>query len=230
MSYSNISASLTDAQKADIKTKIDDILAVLTFLINLTPDERKSLVKMGDKSVSFCKEANVAANNHSAHLPASFDLTEFNKDEKLSEDLLELFDYLRPLYEGIADTMMAVGNERMRQSIAVYNLLKEAAKTNGSLNSVVADLGERFNRAGRTLPSTVAIAPAGVNTIAGVVPNRLLKNVGSATLDIYKGPEKAGQKITVGGNQQVKIPNGWTQITIVNTDPANVGIASVIVK
>lgn len=49
MPYTNISA----ANLALIKTKINEIKALLPFLVNLTDEERQTILKMGDKSFPF---------------------------------------------------------------------------------------------------------------------------------------------------------------------------------
>jgi len=225
-----ISATLTDGDVTDIKAKLDEVKVKLPFLIGLTIEQRKKIFKMGDKSVSFCDEAHAAANNHPTVLPGNFDLNEYNKDDDLYAPLFEVYDYLRPLFESINDTLMVLGNERMRQSTVVYKAFKSAAEIDPTYETIARDLGERFKRAGKTDSSIITLAPAASSSVNGVVPNRLLKNIGTATLDIYKGNAAAGQKITVGGNQQVKIPGGWNVITIVNTDTNQIGIASVIIK
>lgn len=225
-----ISATLSSGDVTAIKTSIDDIKAKLPFLIGLTIEQRKKILKMGDKSLAFCDEAHTAANNHPTVLPGNFDLAEYNKDDDLYSPLFEVLDFLRPVFEGINDTLMVTGNERLRQSIAVYKAFKDAAGIDPTYETIARDLGERFKKAGRIDPSVITINPGGMTTVNGVVPNRLLKNIGNATLDIYKGEAKAGQKLTVGGNQQVKIPGGWNKITFVNTDDTQVGIVSVIMK
>jgi hypothetical protein len=230
MSYSNISSSLTAANKTDIQTKIDSVKLVLLFLINLTPAERKQFLKMGDKSVAFVQKALQAAQANPTVIPATFNVPEFQKDITLFNDLSEILNFLRPLTEGIDDTMLALGNENMRQGIAVYKLIKEASKTNSALSTTAADLGERFKIAGKEAPSVTSVAPLGNATLAGVVPQRLFKNLGNGTLDFFKGNSASGEKKTVGGKSSVKIPFGWTVITVSNPDSAQVGICSVIQK
>ena len=48
-----ISATLADADKALILQKITEILALLPFLVNLTPDERQTFPKLGEKTLGF---------------------------------------------------------------------------------------------------------------------------------------------------------------------------------
>lgn len=52
-----ISAAITDANKTAILQKINEIRALLPFLINLTPEERQTLPKLGDKTLAFDEKA-----------------------------------------------------------------------------------------------------------------------------------------------------------------------------
>lgn len=228
--YSNISFALSAAQKADLQLKINDMLLILTFLINLTPTERKKLLKMGDKSVSFVREVLIALKANPSVVPGSFDVTEFEKDLTLYDDLIAILALLHPLFEGIEDTVLALGNELMRQGIAGYNLVKEAAKTNSALDGVARDLGERFKRAGKVVPTAFTLLPSGSITLNGIVPDRLFKNISAATVSVYKGNVVGGDRKVVGGNSSVKIPGGWTTITVVDDDNAVPATFQVIQK
>ena len=76
----NISATLTAAQKTTIKTNLAAITAILNFLVGLTPKQRKTLFKMGPKSVGYVQLALQIAQNNSGILPGNFNVTEFAKD------------------------------------------------------------------------------------------------------------------------------------------------------
>lgn len=57
MPYQNISSVLSNEDKEYILTRLNEITAKLPFLVNLTTEERRSLSKMGDKSVAFVTKA-----------------------------------------------------------------------------------------------------------------------------------------------------------------------------
>lgn len=52
MSYSNISAALSQQDVDDVKAAIKTIESKLPFLVVLTSDEKKGLFKLGSKSVN----------------------------------------------------------------------------------------------------------------------------------------------------------------------------------
>jgi hypothetical protein len=144
MPYQNITATLSDADIKDIKAVLQTIQNKLPFLVNLTTDERRSLVKMGDKSLAFVNNSLNAAQANRDILPASFDVEEFVQDYQLAVALTEVLTGLRQLEEQVDDTLLAVGSEAMSSSLTVYNYVKTAAKNTPGLKSLAEQLGERF--------------------------------------------------------------------------------------
>lgn len=153
MANPNISASLTPAQKTTIKNNLAAISAILNFLVNLTPKQRKTLFKMGSKSVSYVQLALQIAKNNPSILPSSFNVLEFEKDVNLSADLVEIESVSKPLAEGISDTLMAVGTEAMKEANQVYALVKVAAKSDSNMSGLAKQLGERYKK-GAKAPKT----------------------------------------------------------------------------
>lgn len=153
MSNPNISASITPAQKTTIKNNLNSISGILNFLVNLTPKQRKTLFKMGPKSVSYVQLALQVAKNNPSILPSGFNVMEFEKDVNLSIDLADIESVSLPLAEGISDTLMAVGTEAMKQANQVYELVKVAAKSDANMSNIAKQLGERYKR-GSIKPKT----------------------------------------------------------------------------
>src|SRR5256885_17167516 len=108
-----ISASLTQTNKDDIKINVDDIKLILSFLVNITPKERKKFYKMGQKSVGFIKDVLSVLRTHPTAVPAAFSLTDFENDFQLYLDLKGVFDLMLPLMEGIEDTLFVLKSELM---------------------------------------------------------------------------------------------------------------------
>ncbi len=77
MPYQNISATLSDEDKAAIKAAIKTIEEKLSFLVNLSVEERRKLFKMGDKSLGFVQNSLNIAQSNPDILPNSFDFNEF---------------------------------------------------------------------------------------------------------------------------------------------------------
>jgi hypothetical protein len=228
MFTNTISQALTALQKTDISTKINDIKLILVWLFNLTPEDRKKIIKMGDKSVSYVRGVLAALKANPAVVPSTFDVTEFEKDMTLYDDLLAILMLLRPLFEGLEDTLVLVGSELIQQANAGYAILKEAAKTNSALTQTVQDLGERYSKAGIIEPTAFVLAPAGNKVLNGVIPGRQFKLVSGGPVTFYRGPVAGGNESkVVGMGNPAKVPTGWTTITIVNNDSANPSVVLV---
>lgn len=69
MPYENISAALTATAITNINTAINTIRANMPFVVNLTSEERASLLKMGDKSLAFVTKAREYAKSNKNLVP-----------------------------------------------------------------------------------------------------------------------------------------------------------------
>ena len=150
MSYQNISATVSAADVDAIKSAVDTIKQKMPFLVNLTPDERKTILKTGANSLSFVQNALQAAQNNPDILPKSFDTDEFGSDVSLLATLTDINSAVAQLLSEIDDTRMAVGSEAMGEAVDVYNYVKAAAKKTPGLKPVADQLGERFQKASVT--------------------------------------------------------------------------------
>ncbi len=64
MAYQNITASLSPEDIQEIKAALQTIQKNLPFLITLSTEERRRLVKMGDKSLAFVSNSVTAAQSN----------------------------------------------------------------------------------------------------------------------------------------------------------------------
>jgi hypothetical protein len=225
-----ISASLSTADKNTIKAHLDGVKAIITFLKNLQPKDRQKLFKMGIKSVGFVKLVISAMKMHPAAVPASFSVTEFEKDYALYLDLLDVKMQLQPLSEGIDDTLLLLGAELMRQARLGYKLIRTASKGDMALNKEAAEIGIRFKRSGRMKPSVLSLQPKQSITLQGIVPKRIFKTLNHSGVTLYRGQAALGEGKSVAGNSNFFIPTGWTTVTIVNNDAVALSIFSLIQK
>jgi hypothetical protein len=156
MSYSNISASLSAADKQAVLQAVQTIKSKLPFLVNLNEEERKKLRKMGHVRSSYVKDVYLTSLSNPDSLPGGFDLEEYSKDMALQKDLDEIFAALGPICEGINDTEVALGIELMKQSDACYGYLKVGAKksSNQNLNDAVKKIAGHTKRKTKTPPNT----------------------------------------------------------------------------
>ena len=152
MPYQNIDATLSTADQQAIKDAFALIPQKLTFLVNLTADERRATFKAGPNSLSFLQNALTAAQNNPNVLPASFSIPAFQKDVNLFTALTEIFMLASSLTSQLDNTRLAVGGEAMQEASQVYTYFKAAAKTTPGLKPIADQLAERFQKAGKPKP------------------------------------------------------------------------------
>ncbi|WP_442938150.1 hypothetical protein [Nostoc sp.] len=142
MSYQNITGSLSAQDIQEIKAALQKIQQKLPFLVTLSTEERRKLVKMGDKSLAFVSNSFTAAQSNREILPATFDIEELVRDYQLATALTELLISMQQLTQQVDDTLMAVGSEVMTSSLTVYDYVKTASKKTPGLKTVAEQLGE----------------------------------------------------------------------------------------
>lgn len=100
---------------------VQTIRQKLPFLVDLTPEERHKLPKMGDTGRAFVERALTVAAQNPDILPRSFDAEEFRRDAELLASLQPVAAALGQLYELVDDTMLEVSGEAYASALAVYS-------------------------------------------------------------------------------------------------------------
>ena len=154
MPQNRASLTLTPDDVADIESAIITMEQRLTHLVGLTPEERRELTKMGDKSEAFCRAAVTTLGNHSDVLPRGFSLDDYRADLAALDTLRPLRNRLQRLFDRMLDTEMALGSDLMIASLEGYAHLKVAGCGDG-LDTLKEVLGARFNRKRRQEPEPV---------------------------------------------------------------------------
>jgi hypothetical protein len=152
MANQNIDAAVSGSSIQTIKDALDVVKNNLPFLITLSAEERKSILKAGPDSLSFVTNARTASADYPQALPGSFDTAAFQRDCDLFAALTELQTLTESVVSQIDDTRLAVGGESMRQAMQAYEYFKTASKTTPGLKPVVDQLAERFKRSGTPEP------------------------------------------------------------------------------
>ena len=145
MPDNRISAKLSNTDQEAVLEAINTIRQKLPFLLDLTPEERRSLPRMGDKSRAFVAQALIVAEQNEDMLPRSFDVAEMRKDVELVQMLEPLLPAIAQLEELIEDTYVAVGSEAYAAALAVYTYAKASGK-GAALDKLLDALGQRFAR------------------------------------------------------------------------------------
>jgi hypothetical protein len=145
-SDNRISEEITAAQKAAIVSAVSALKTALQgIIINLNVDERRSLPKIGDKSVAFDEKCAAYMASRPELVPSFLDTAEMAKDRKLVADLLPCFREIAPLCEGLEDTITLANSDNMVGDLAFYQNVQAAAKRGvPGTDTILADLATRF--------------------------------------------------------------------------------------
>jgi hypothetical protein len=135
------SAVLEEAQG-----KANELLALLSpYVSTLTPDERRTIAKMGNKGFSFVKKAYAYAKQNPKLCPPYLDMADFGSDFSDAHGLWALLSTIHQFAEGLDDTQMAAGSEAFHAALIFYGSIQTAAAQDiPGAKAVYEDLRSRF--------------------------------------------------------------------------------------
>ena len=144
MSQNLISLPLGPNDWAAVDVTLQTLESQLHSLMDLSTEQRSTLVKMGDKSEAFCRKTlDVLASNPGV-LPGNFNLAEMQQDMQAFDALRTRLTRMETLYEKMRDTQLALGSDVMSAALEGYAFLKVAGKGEG-LDAVRKSLSVRFS-------------------------------------------------------------------------------------
>ena len=135
--------------------RIQDALDVLKtelgpVLISLTPAERKSMPRMGDKTVAFVQKAADYATTTPAFVPPFVRLDELKQDAAGVAALLPILRQLQQLALDTDSTAMVAGSEAYVNALTIYQNIKFLAENKQpGAQAAFDDLKARFAGQGK---------------------------------------------------------------------------------
>ena len=151
MSTNNqISVEIPQTVLSEVNQKLQDCKTLLApYLKALTTDDRKSLFKMGDKTVATVQKVKSYLDTNPEFVPAYMDQQEFLKDENVVTGLSPISNLVNQLASDLSDTITLAGSEALMASMLYYGTVKEAAsKGVATAKPVYEDLSQRFSKKG----------------------------------------------------------------------------------
>jgi hypothetical protein len=141
----NVSITISAEAMQKIAEGFSTIVTNMPKLVTLTPEQRQTLPKMGDKTIAFVNKAIEYARQNPKIVPAYLNMEEFARDVDAVNKLFQVTTPIQKLAEEIDDTMMMAGCEAYAAALAFYTSLK-AALTAGEtgLKSAYEDMAARF--------------------------------------------------------------------------------------
>ncbi len=141
MSQNLAEVKLTAQDIATLREGLEMIRSVLANRsTSLTPKQRKTLVKMGDKSRNFCEQAVTGLQSHTDSLPRDFDLDGLTTDLADFTALDAFFTEFTEVGEMIDDTAKALSSDVMVNTLIGVSFLKALNKLKPSLDKLLQDL------------------------------------------------------------------------------------------
>jgi hypothetical protein len=118
---------------------------LLPYVTPLTPSERHTLAKMGEKTLSFVEKSHEFAAQNPNLVPPFLDMAAFDIDFADAHNLWPLFLLTQQLHENVDDTTMVAGSEAYQAALVFYNSVKMAARQDISgAKAVYEELKKRF--------------------------------------------------------------------------------------
>jgi hypothetical protein len=153
----SISITIPPADLQAIKDMLATINGLLEpYLIALTPEDRRKLLKMGDGSEPFVSKVMDYAVSDPQFLPPFVQFAELKKDWDAYSALVPIFRTVQQLENNLSDTVMLTGSEAFEGSLGYYSSIKLGAKMNvPNAKTIYEDLSKRFEAQGKrkTKPS-----------------------------------------------------------------------------
>src|ERR1041384_7847357 len=115
-----VSASIAAADVTTITGAVTTIQTKLPFLIGLSDDDRKSMLKMGEKSEGTHSKCLGYMASNPEFLPGFVNKSEIDKDEALRKSIMQFYPQLSTLFRSMDDTLMVVNSELWMADLAYY--------------------------------------------------------------------------------------------------------------
>ncbi len=141
----NFSFDLSDEGLKRIWDKVKGIQDELSFLINMTPEERRSRSVMNSARKPFVEKAIAYGEKDPRIVPNYVSIEEMKKNMKLYEQLMELGNEFKRTGEGLSDTAAALGENLWTGGLSIYDSSKTASR-NGvpGIDTILNDLKSFF--------------------------------------------------------------------------------------
>lgn len=155
MSQDLANINLTAAEISSLSGALQTIRTTLANrAVSLTPDERQSLIKMGDGSRVFCQQAVAGIQANIGSMPPDLDVPGLVQDLADYTALEGIMAEYKAIGEMLDDTLMALSSDIMSNSLIGVTFLKALNKLNPGLDTLLGSLKQvRRRKATKTAPA-----------------------------------------------------------------------------
>lgn len=118
-----ISIVIPPAVLAEATEKLQDVKTLIApYVQALTPGEKASIFKMGNKTVATVQKVKDYTETNPEFAPTYMDTPEFLKDEAVVTGLSPLRNLATQLASDLSDTITIAGNEALLSALLYYGL------------------------------------------------------------------------------------------------------------
>jgi hypothetical protein len=144
-----VNFSIPEEVISQVTQRLNEAASLLQpYLIALSPEERRTIPKMSDKTMPFVEKTLEYCQTAPQFAPTYMDREALAGDMKVTQQLTPLLRTTIALNDGLDDTTMEAGAESYVNALSYYNSVKQAAKMNvPGAKSIYDDLSKRFERA-----------------------------------------------------------------------------------
>ena len=139
-----ISAVLSDAAVTQIIQKIEEIEALMPFLLTISPDESRKLRNLGFDGVAFAQAGRDAVRADASFTRRSFDAAEFEQDLTLLDQLGRVRARLAPLSQKVAQTHQVTGADVMVAADDIYEDLSRDKGETAAIRAPYQQMRRRY--------------------------------------------------------------------------------------
>lgn len=144
-----VSMTLTGEQLATVDAALTALETTLGGFVSLSPEQRRSVPRMGGKSEQFCRQTLSLLEQNPQVVNPNLGLPEAQSDLATFDALRPVMQRLGRLYSRGSDTQMALGSDVMATALHGYKLLKVSGGGQ-SLEPLRASLATRFTKRARS--------------------------------------------------------------------------------
>ncbi len=124
----------------------------------ITLETRKSLVKTGDKSIGFIKEAVNTLTHEKSFLPPVFDIDEFKEAYEAFLNFGEFLKRFNLIQTKLEDIYMMLGDNCYKNASEIYKHLK-AANTKGKYKGLIENMANHIPKKPKKAPEPTPETP-----------------------------------------------------------------------
>ncbi len=114
-------------------------------LIDITTSEKKSLLKLGVKSIEFSKDALNAVTNDDSFMYKSFDINKMKSAFESYNNITSIIEVLEDLQKSLIDTQSLLASSLYESALEVYKNVKNNNK-GGNYDVIVEKLSKYFEK------------------------------------------------------------------------------------